>query len=174
MSINITTIDNFLPKEEFNKIYNNIPFLEWTSSGNYIEGIDHIWYSNGPLSSADFSIFETALGKKFNKKIISCKLNSWTWVNTKEPIPHIDYVKNECEYQLLVYIRSDEGINAGTGFYRKNKEGFEIDVHVGFKENRAILFKSKDCLHSPLLWNSKSPIGRYSAIFQLVVEELKK
>ena len=68
MSINLTTIDEFLPKEEFNKIYNNIPFLEWTSSGNYIEGIDHIWYSNGPLSSADFSIFETALGKKFNKK----------------------------------------------------------------------------------------------------------
>ena len=161
--INLTTIDDFLP---------NIPFLEWAPAANYIEGVDHIWYSCGPLSSQDFSIFAKALENKFNKKIISCKLNSWTWVNTKEPIPHIDYVKNKCEYQLLVYIRSDEGINAGTAFYKKNKEGFEIDVHVGFKENRAILFKSKDCLHSPLLWNSKSQTGRYSAIFQLVIEDL--
>ena len=132
-----------------------------TEEINYRKGYDKGW--------ADAQEY---LAQKFNKKIISCKLNSWTWVNTKEPIPHIDYVKNKCEYQLLVYIRSDEGINAGTGFYRKNKEGFEIDVHVGFKENRAILFKSKDCLHSPLLWNSKSQTGRYSAIFQLVIEDL--
>jgi hypothetical protein len=170
--INLTTMDDFLPKKEFNEIYSNIPFLEWAPATNYIDGVDHIWYSCGPLSPQDFSLFAKALKKKFNKKIISCKLNSWTWVNTKEPIPHVDYVKNKCEYQLIVYIRSDERISGGTAFYSRNEKGLnEIDIHIGFKENRAILFKSKDCLHSPLLWNSKSKTGRYSAIFQLVIEE---
>ena len=173
MSLNLNTLDDFLPKQEFNQIYNNIPFLEWKADDYHIEGIDHIWYSNGPLLPQDFSVFEKALKEKFKKKIISCSLNSWTWVNTKEPIPHIDYVKDKCEYQLIVYIRSDEKINGGTAFYRQDETGYEIDINVGFKENRAILFKSKDCLHSPLLWNAKSPVGRYSAIFQLVVEDVQ-
>jgi len=171
--INLTTVDNFLPKTEFNKIHSNIPFLEWAPNDLNIPNVNHIWYSYGPLSPQDFSMFAKALEKKFNKKIISCKLNSWTWVNTKEPRPHIDYVKNKCEYQLIVYIRSDEKISGGTAFYSQNEKGLnEIDIHIGFKENRAILFKSKDCLHSPLLWNSKSQTGRYSAIFQLVIEDL--
>ena len=105
--INLTTMDDFLPKKEFNEIYSNIPFLEWAPATNYIDGVDHIWYSCGPLSPQDFSLFAKALEKKFNKKIISCKLNSWTWVNTKEPIPHVDYVKNKCEYQQGVFYHAN-------------------------------------------------------------------
>ena len=173
--MNLTIIDNFLPKKEFNQIYNSISFLEWGHHSNYISNVNHIWYSNGPLSPKDFSIFKKALRKKLNKKIVYCKLNAWTWVNTKEPRPHIDYEKGKCEQQLIFYIKSDERINGGTGFYRQHEKGGErdIDVHVGFKENRAIFFESKDCWHTPLLWNSKNKtIGRYSAIFQLVVEEI--
>tara|TARA_R100001143_G_scaffold62743_1_gene66915 strand:- start:411 stop:974 length:564 start_codon:yes stop_codon:yes gene_type:complete len=184
MSINLTIVDNFLPEKEFNKIYDNISFLEWSHDSHSLSDerkrdLDnsphsyHIWYSNGPLAPKDFLIFTEALRNKFNKEIVHCELSSWTWVNTKEPLPHIDYVKDKCEQQLIFYIKSDERINGGTAFYRQDKKGNEIDVHVGFKENRAILFESKDCLHTPLLWNSKNKtMGRYSAVFQLVVKDI--
>ena len=173
MPLNLTVIDDFLPKKEFTQIYNNISLLEWSHDSNYIADVNHIWYSNGPLSPEDFLIFKKALRKKLNRKIIHCELNSWTWVNTKEPRPHIDYWKGKCEQQLVFYIKSDEKINGGTGFYRQCEKDSEIDVHVGFKENRAIFFQSKDCWHTPLLWNAKNKtLGRYSAIFQLVVKEI--
>ena len=182
--LNLTIIDNFLPEKEFNQIYNNISFLEWRHDSNYLSDerkkaivdypdSNHIWYSNGPLSPDDFSIFKKALRYKLNKKIIHCELNSWTWVNTKAPLPHIDYAKGKCEQQLIFYIKSNEKINGGTGFYRQSEQGGEIDVHVGFKENRALFFESKDCWHTPLLWNVKNQtVGRYSAIFQLVVKDI--
>jgi hypothetical protein len=184
MSLNLTIVDNFLPEKEFNQIYNNISFLEWSHDANYLaeeqrkDILDypdskHVWYSNGPLSPKDFSLFKKALKNKLSKRIVHCELNSWTWVNTKAPLPHIDYVKDKCEQQLIFYIKSDEKINGGTGFYRQNEKNSELDVHIGFKENRAIFFESKDCWHTPLLWNSTNKtIGRYSAIFQFVVKDM--
>jgi len=183
MSLNLTIVDNFLPEKEFNQIYNNISFLEWSHNSNYLSDepkkaiVDypdsgHVWYSNGPLSPNDFSIFKKALRKKLNKEIIHCEGNSWTWVSTKAPLPHLDYAKGKCEHQLIFYIKSNERINGGTGFYRQREKCREIDVQVGFKENRALFFKAKDCWHTPLLWNVKTKtLGRYSAIFQLVVKE---
>jgi hypothetical protein len=177
MPLNLTVIDDFLPKKEFSQIYNNISLLEWSHNSNYITDVNHIWYSSGPLSPQDFSLFKKALRKKLSKKIIHCELNSWTWVNTKEPRPHIDYRKGKCEQQLVFYIKSDEKINGGTGFYRQEEENSEekdnyLDVHVGFKENRAVFFESKNCFHTPLLWNADNKtLGRYSAIFQLVVKD---
>ena len=176
--LNLTIIDNFLPEKEFNQIYNNISFLEWTHDINSLHkdgypDSGHVWYSNGPLASKDFSLFKKALRNKLNKKIIHCEGNSWTWVSTKAPLPHLDYAKGKCEHQLIFYIKSDERINGGTGFYRQHEKSSSIDVHVGFKENRALFFKAKDCWHTPLLWNVKNKtLGRYSAIFQLVVEDL--
>jgi len=183
MALNLTIIDNFLPKKEFNEIYHNISLLEWRHDDNYFSNFkedfpdygdsSHVWYANGPLSPKDFSIFKTALRKKLRKKVVHCETNSWTFVNSKKPIPHIDYMKGKCEHQLIFFVRSDEIINGGTGFYRRNKKRADLDVHIGFKENRAILFESKDCLHSPLLWNADSKTtGRYSAIFQLVIKDI--
>jgi hypothetical protein len=51
-------------------------------------------------------------------------------------------------HQCLIYMHGPESVNNGTGFY---KDG-ELDIHVGFKSNRAIFFSS-DVFHTPLQWN---------------------
>ena len=49
-----------------------------------------------------------------------------------------------------------ESINNGTGFYKDN----ELNIHVGFKPNRAIFFSS-DVWHTPLQWTGNGSF-RYS------------
>ena len=55
--------------------------------------------------------------------------------------PHIDLPINDTN--CLIFITGKEGFCNGTGFYDNN----ELNVAVGFKENRALLFPS-DHLHS--------------------------
>jgi hypothetical protein len=69
--------------------------------------------------------------------------------------PHKDYMG---KLNLLHMIDGPTDNTNGTVFYSENNEGnYELDIHVGFKENRAILFPSLH-MHSPAV--SKKKIWR--------------
>ena len=66
----------------------------------------------------------------------------------KEATPHVDGVDLNC----LVYLKGNEAINSGTGFYDKTEKDYVLNRHIGFRENRAIIFDSK-ILHGSLQFN---------------------
>ena len=43
-------------------------------------------------------------------------------------------------------------LNSGTGFYEKQNDEYVLNRHIGFKENRAIIFDSK-IFHASLQFN---------------------
>jgi hypothetical protein len=58
--------------------------------------------------------------------------------------PHTDEII--CKMNLYLQIEGGTKLNHGLGFYTDNN----LDTHIGFKENRAVLFDS-NLLHSPLV-----------------------
>lgn len=68
--------------------------------------------------------------------------------------PHTD---DDSVVNILIMLSGPTAVTNGTVFYTKG----DLDIHVGFQENRAILFPSNK-FHSPHA-NDKSNITRYSA-----------
>ena len=57
--------------------------------------------------------------------------------------PHID-IEEGSKLNILVMLAGPTAVTNGTVFYTDN----QLDIHVGFRENRAVIFPS-DRLHSP-------------------------
>tara|TARA_Y100001972_G_scaffold6042_1_gene6536 strand:- start:275 stop:550 length:276 start_codon:yes stop_codon:yes gene_type:complete len=83
---------------------------------------------------------------------------------TVEPRVHCDYGEN-CTHQVIVYIRGNEDLHKGTGFYVSKDDFNELNTHVGFRQNRAIFWNSQ-IYHSPLNWSSDDKSKRFSLIAQ--------
>jgi hypothetical protein len=73
-------------------------------------------------------------------KVIECGIDKRKLTLYK---PHKD---NPSIFNLYLQIEGGTKLNHGLGFYTENN----LDIHVGFKENRAVLFDS-NLLHSPLV-----------------------
>lgn len=169
MSWNIHIIDDFLPKDIFNNIYENIGKLSFSPmyiKNNKGEDKDaHIFFSHAIHSDDNFiTTIKENVRKKFRQEMKRINLAAWTLTNAQEPAPHFDIEKFPGERHLMIYIKGDQEVNSGTGFYIENKDkGHDLNTHIGFKKNRAVLFSAKNCMHSPLLWNSTS-MGRYACL----------
>ena len=72
--------------------------------------------------------------------------------------PHTD---NHSILNILIMISGPTAVTNGTVFYNKDNNICDLDIHVGFRENRAILFPS-DKMHSPHA-NKEFNVTRYSA-----------
>jgi hypothetical protein len=62
---------------------------------------------------------------------------------------------------ILIMISGPEAVTNGTVFYYGTEENCVLDMHVGFRENRAVMFPSNK-IHSPHASNI-SNITRYTA-----------
>lgn len=60
-------------------------------------------------------------------------------------IPHID---RDSKVNVLIMLKGSTAVNNGTVFYHGSTDDCVLDIHVGFRENRAILFPS-NWVHSP-------------------------
>ena len=69
--------------------------------------------------------------------------------------PHVDS-NSKSDVNILIMIHGDTAVENGTVFYTDN----QLDIHVGFKENRGILFPSNK-VHSPHA--CKDNVKRYTA-----------
>tara|TARA_A100001037_G_C14992627_1_gene563334 strand:- start:309 stop:845 length:537 start_codon:yes stop_codon:yes gene_type:complete len=96
----------------------------------------------------------------------------YTMSNAKDhPRPHTDGMAT---HQCLIYIKGDPLLANGTGFYTPDSEDklkFHLNLHVGFKENRALFFSS-DNWHSPMQWSGPSS-WRYSIANFMTMKEKK-
>ena len=75
----------------------------------------------------------------------------------KKPTPHTDRGKINC----LIYLKGGSLVHNGTALYEKNNEGDDVlNSHIGFKENRAIIFSAKKT-HASLQFGEGST-GRFA------------
>jgi hypothetical protein len=73
--------------------------------------------------------------------------------------PHVDSINGNI-LNLLIMINGPTAVTNGTVFYTDN----ELDIHVGFRENRAVLFPS-DKVHSPHASNVANLVRHTATLF---------
>ena len=132
--------DDFLKSSKFKFLYDRVPFYNYHANG------------------------KEECEKQFNIKL-KTHFCSVTMLATVEPVVHCDYDKEKCSHQVIVYIRGNEDLHKGTGFYTTKNNINELNTHVGFKENRAIFWNS-EIFHSPLNWSADNKSKRFSLIAQ--------
>lgn len=156
--------DSFLDKNLYEKIYKKIDTFIYSCSNNHQtdnsgKGYNHIWYSCDTENDIK-TIVKNKCEKIWNKKF-KARFCSYTMLATVEPLVHRD-LSEECDYQIIIYIKGNQNLHKGTGFYINDK----LNTHIGFNENRAVLWRS-NAIHSPLNWASDDKSKRYSIICQL-------
>ena len=170
----IFVVEDYFPQETYKLVCENIlkvnftpPPLERREVQEEASGSNGgaYWFQERISSRSDVAkiCFEQIKPKFFHdpKKIQTIL---YTIVSPqKQFAPHVDK-QNKGDYQVLIYLIGDEKVNNGTGFYKPDKEGnLNLNTHIGFRENRAILF-TKDNYHNNLLWAGDSSM-RYSIGF---------
>jgi hypothetical protein len=147
----INIIDNFLDEKDFNDL------KEFSKSKNvkyypkYFDGakekIDATTYGlrySFLIDSQLGQCLKKQCLKKFKYKIVEareCGIDKRKLTMFK---PHTDELISKMN--LYLQIEGGTKLNHGLGFYTNNN----LDTHIGFKENRAVLFDS-NILHSPLV-----------------------
>lgn len=137
----IKIIDDFFDDDELftnikNHVTTKLPFTPQYFEGkernqqNYYGSRFHLKKDPDLLD-----IFKTTAEKKFNIKIK--KLHDDTGIdlrNLNKFKAHID----DSKINILIMLSGPKAVTNGTVFYTDG----ELDIHVGFKENRSILFPS--------------------------------
>jgi len=143
----INIIDSFLEESEFkyfNNYLNNSSFFKYDFTSKGVEssektiGERHTFNLNSEIGN----LFVNKCIEKFKYKItkeLICAVDKKKLNFIK---PHID----ASVVNLYFQIEGDSKLDNGIGFYNDNK----LNIKIGFKENRAVLFDAK-LLHSPLL-----------------------
>jgi|TARA_R110002012_G_scaffold147294_1_gene305730 hypothetical protein len=164
---NLHIIDNFLPNDVYNDILNHIPNIEWDGMNHiYNDKPEHVWYSQNIENSYFSQNIKEAIRKNSIFPIKEFHMLSFTLATKVKAFPHTDASPQKLyENQLLLYIDGNNDMNKGTGFYVKNGDNYDLNTHIGFYKNRALLFKA-GVWHSPLLFNAKDSIPRISIIAQ--------
>ncbi len=94
-------------------------------------------------------LFKEQAKKKFKIDINEIHKDSGIDIrNLDKLIPHKD---PQSVLNLFIMIQGDQELNNGIVFYDNKK----INIHIGFKENRAILFDS-NIIHSPYIFKEQT------------------
>jgi hypothetical protein len=124
-----------------NKAFYSPCFLEGTTEKNKENFYGNRWYFK--YEPEIEKIFTKQVEKKFNIKINKIQHSSGIdQRNLSSFIPHDDAELSKLN--ALIMISGPTAVTNGTVFYTKG----ELDIHVGFRENRAVLFPS-NWIHSP-------------------------
>ena len=155
----IKIIDNFFNEKLFKNIQNYITTNIYFTP-RYFKGKEHTkenYYGSRFLLSNDKNLLNTFIKQaesKFQIKIKKVLPDSGIDLrNTDKFIPHID----EGKYNLLIMLKGSRAVTNGTVFYTEK----ELDMHIGFMENRAIMFPS-NIYHSAHASNVPN-LKRYTA-----------
>jgi|TARA_X000001388_G_scaffold77294_1_gene77443 hypothetical protein len=172
-NFNLHVLDNFLPQNCYKDVLDQIPNIDWGAKTltykTTTEGVadEHRWFSSHIDPDSDIAItIEKCILEKTKFNFRSFRLLAFTMVPKMEPFPHVDLDGDGTGHtnQLILYIDGNTEMNKGTGFYvQENEKTINLNTHVGFHKNRAILFES-GMYHSPLLFLSDDSIPRISII----------
>ena len=159
--------DNFIEPNIFKSIYEKIPLYHYSGDLHRyeadVEKKQHHLFFSKEVEPEIADYVRKRCEKLFNKKL---KLTycSYTMVQRSEPMLHCD-ARDKCTHQVIVYLKGNEDLNKGTGFYTSKDGNNELNTHIGFKQNRAIFWNS-EIWHSPLNWSATDKSKRFSLIAQ--------
>lgn len=154
---NIIIKDNFFNENVLKNIKQEISKLKFVNRFHKKNDENNTYqriYFNVDLHTEHFAVKEVYKNlKKYFKNIKNLgRSQHHYFLSTKhnEATPHMD----SCHINCLIYLKGNYLINSGTGFYDKNEDTGEyiLNTHVGFKENRAIIFDSS-IYHTSLQFN---------------------
>ena len=163
--------DNFFKESAHDNLKENVSYLSFDANlsgfegglkGTHYTNKNHTWFST-PVDIDTQKIIEEKCSKILNKNL-KTNICVYTMLGKTKPMPHCD-ASNECDYQAIIYIKGNEELNKGTGFYIKKDNNLELNTHVGFIENRSIIWHS-NTFHTPLNFASDDKSRRYSIICQ--------
>lgn len=145
--------DNFFEEKVYNQILYDISRLNFQSRYNTSREEDkNIYqkiYFNVPLNKNHFAVQEVfKILSEYGLNLVSAEHNYFLSTKHKEASPHTDHSDINC----LVYLKGINILNSGTGFYQKENNELVLNRHIGFKENRALIFDSK-IHHTSLQFN---------------------
>mgnify|MGYP003624813791 FL=1 len=167
----IKIIDNFFSKKDLKliqdfaltKAFYTPKFFENTTEKNKKNHYGNRWeLQNEPEL---LKLFKKQSELKFKIKINN--INSTSGIdqrNLDHFKPHVD--DSIAVLNILIMISGPTAVTNGTVFYTDG----ELDLHVGFRENRAIMFPSNK-VHSPHVSDTPS-LKRYSA--SLFIEDYEE
>jgi|TARA_R100000005_G_C4893005_1_gene138857 hypothetical protein len=156
--------DNFFKPEFLSKIHNEL--LNSTFVNRFVDynnGVYQKIYFNIDLDNDHYVVQEVfkTLNERYNLDIEFLKSHYFLSTKHEKATPHNDIFKDgkgdENYLNCLIFLKGEELLNSGTGFYDYDKETNEYNLnrHVGFKVNRAIIFDSK-IYHASLQFNTQS------------------
>ena len=164
----IKIVDNFFEDILFKNIQNHISsklfyqprYLPYTTEKN-----KDSCYGMRFVLKQDPNLLKTFINqteKKFKIKIKKTHKDCGVDIrNLENFVPHIDSPIG-AKINILIMLKGPTAVTNGTVFYHGDVKGHvELDIHVGFRENRAILFPS-DWIHSAHA-NNQPELKRYSA-----------
>ncbi len=160
----IKIVNNFFDDEKYKQVIfhikNNIRFTPRYLKDT-TEKIKENYYGERFILNTDKNLLDTFIlqsEKKFNFKIKKVHHDCGIDLrNLDRFIPHTD--TGLAKMNILVMLEGPIGVTTGTVFY--NDDDGELDIHVGFRPNRAILFPSH-YYHSPHKCELKG-VRRYTA-----------
>jgi hypothetical protein len=161
----IIIIDNFFDFNMFEKIKHHVTTKLFFTPKYFdyaIEKNKDSYYGSRFQLKNDPSLLDTFIqqtNKKFNIKIKKIDDSSGVDIRNLDSFkPHTDDKLGKIN--LLIMINGPTAVTNGTVFYTDG----ELDMHIGFKENRAILFPSNK-VHSPHASNIPNLIRHTATLF---------
>lgn len=171
----IQIIDNFFDEDLFKKIKNYVTTqLHYTPRWfeNAKEKDEMSFYGSRFILNNDLGLKKTFIKQSEDKfKIKIKKISDESGVDIRN-LRYFKPHRDPCKLNILMMISGPEEFFNGTVFYGNKgtiEEGAKLDLHIGFKENRAVMYTS-DYIHSPCA--SPNPeVRRFTA--SLFVTEYK-
>tara|TARA_R100000951_G_scaffold112181_1_gene112172 strand:+ start:89 stop:607 length:519 start_codon:yes stop_codon:yes gene_type:complete len=162
----IKIIDNFFEDKTLKQIQHHMltnlkftpTFFDYTT-----EKIRENYYGSRFYFEYDPKLSETFVKqaeKKFKIKIKEIQRGSGLDMRNLDHFqPHTDDGAGIAN--ILVMLKGPTSVTNGTVFYNKVENNLELDTHIGFRENRAVMFPSNH-YHSPHASNVPN-LRRYTA-----------
>ena len=154
----IKIINNFFDDDKYNQVIHHIKNNIYFTPRYFSTENRKIYYGDRFVLEEDKNLYDTfkkQAEKKFKLKINKTHDSGIDLRNLSEWQPHNDY--GPSKINILIMLDGPVGVTTGTCFYTDN----ELDIHVGFRPNRAVMFPS-DYFHSPHKSDVKS-MRRYTA-----------
>ena len=143
-----TCIDNFLDKDSLASLQEkmlNISYRPATNPEKAHYGYEHDFAIDHFKNDSLLEKIKDAFQLPDDLKPV--EIRAHLRHNTAEPLPHLDGEGDKECFSFLLYIKGDELLYNGTGFYGLDKK---LSAYIGFAENRAIFFNAGRMYHTDL------------------------
>jgi hypothetical protein len=150
--------DNFFDGNIYKEIILDISKLKFTNRYKLVpedaKNLSQKIYFDVPLDNNHFAVKEVLkkLFENYSLDLLNYEHSYFLSTKHKEATPHND---PHSDVNCLIYLKGESFLNSGTAFYDydEEKNQYTINKHVGFKENRAIIFDSS-IFHASLQFNA--------------------